>query len=372
MAEDKLTLPSGPITVEQGVDAQGRRVTRVGEPEPASTVKGKVQPNQQQKPGPIGNTLMLVVPKTSPNLSGSGKMPADTPETTKEQQAKDQAARLKALAKRANVANASKEEVDAILEELAQEHEAVAALDAANDPFKPGYDVGLGSQTASNEATLGGIGAQAQRLSMPHLPFGERALATLEGAAGMMGGGRAGAAGRAAAGSNRAAKLRALKQKVNPKPKTAEPTPPQPPGGHVKGPKKKGPCDHLRRGDGKGPYRGGAHSETSKPRNDGKDSHHAPADDSSPLPRKDGPTVQMDPTDHKNTTSNGSGRDAVLYREKIEGLIAQGKWRDAMAEEVKDIRRVAREAGNPKKYNEAIKEMLAYYKCLASHGLPAK
>ena len=80
MAEDKLTLPSGPITVEQGVDAQGRRVTRVGEPEPASTVKGKVQPNQQQKPGPIGNTLMLVVPKTSPNLSGSGKMPADKPE----------------------------------------------------------------------------------------------------------------------------------------------------------------------------------------------------------------------------------------------------------------------------------------------------
>ena len=39
----------------------------------------------------------------------------------------------------------------------------------------------------------------------------------------------------------------------------------------VKG-RKKGPCDHLRQGNGTGPYRGGAHSKTSKPSNDGKDS----------------------------------------------------------------------------------------------------
>lgn len=48
-------------------------------------------------------------------------------------------------------------------------------------------------------------------------------------------------------------------------------------GGKFKG-KGKGPCDHLRQGNGKGPYRGGAHSKTSKPLNDGKDSHHMPAD----------------------------------------------------------------------------------------------
>ena len=40
-----------------------------------------------------------------------------------------------------------------------------------------------------------------------------------------------------------------------------------------------------------------------------------------------------------------------------------------MTMEIRDIRRVATEAGDPKKYNQAIKEMLAYFKCLEKHGL---
>lgn len=44
-------------------------------------------------------------------------------------------------------------------------------------------------------------------------------------------------------------------------------------GGKVKG----SPCDHLKQGSGKGSYRGGARSKTSKSVNDGKDSHHTPA-----------------------------------------------------------------------------------------------
>ncbi|WP_232729660.1 hypothetical protein [Herbaspirillum huttiense] len=70
--------------------------------------------------------------------------------------------------------------------------------------------------------------------------------------------------------------------------------------------KGRGPCDHLRQGNGKGPYRGGAHGKTSKPTKDGKDSHHMPADDVSPLKRNEGPAIQMDPEDHKDTSSNGS------------------------------------------------------------------
>ena len=45
-------------------------------------------------------------------------------------------------------------------------------------------------------------------------------------------------------------------------------------------------------------------------------------------------------------------------------MIKSGNWRGAMAKEIKDIRRVAKDIGDPRKYNEAIKEMLDYFKCL--------
>lgn len=133
--------------------------------------------------------------------------------------------------------------------------------------------------------------------------------------------------------------------------------------------REKGPCDHLRQGSGKGPYRGGAHGKTSKPKNDKKDSHHMPADDVSPLKRKDGPAIQMEPADHKLTASNGSSREAVQYREMIEELLRNGDWRKAMSIEIRDVRQIAKEMGDPRKYNEAALEMLEYFKCLAIHGL---
>lgn len=136
----------------------------------------------------------------------------------------------------------------------------------------------------------------------------------------------------------------------------------------VKG-KGKGPCDHLKKGKGEGPYRGGAHSETSKPLNDGKDSHHMPAKDSSPLPVNDGPAIQMDPTDHRITASNGNqGLKGIKYRDKLDTLIAQGKWREAMALEISDVRKIARKSGDARKYNEAMLEMLEYFKCLGKNG----
>ncbi len=133
-----------------------------------------------------------------------------------------------------------------------------------------------------------------------------------------------------------------------------------------------GPCDHLRQGNGKGPYRGGAHGKTSQPRGDGKESHHMPADDVSPLPRNEGPAIQMDPADHKDTSSSGSSRDAVRYRQMIERLLKDGKWRAAMSLEIDDIRSIAKSTGDPRKYNEAMLEMLEYFKCLEKNGLLPK
>lgn len=40
-----------------------------------------------------------------------------------------------------------------------------------------------------------------------------------------------------------------------------------------------------------------------------------------------------------------------------------------MAIEIMDVRRVAAEAGDLKKYNEAIQEMLEYYKCIEKNNL---
>ena len=148
------------------------------------------------------------------------------------------------------------------------------------------------------------------------------------------------------------------------------PPPKQPEEKREPKPKKQRPCDHLRGGNpqGRGPYRGGAHSHTSRPVNDGKDSHHMPADDASPLPKKDGPAIQMEPKDHADTSSNGNqGLAGKRYRKQIKGLLETGQERKAMAKEVRDVRRVAAASGNARKYNEATREMLAYFKCVEKH-----
>jgi hypothetical protein len=133
---------------------------------------------------------------------------------------------------------------------------------------------------------------------------------------------------------------------------------------------KSGPCDHLRQGKGKGPYRGGAHSKTSKPRNDQKDSHHMPTDDVSPLKTNEGPAIQMEPGDHRSTTSNGNnGKQGNAYRKLIKALLTNGEWRKALSIEIKDVRRIAKETGEPRRYNEAMLEMLEYFRCLEKHDL---
>lgn len=113
----------------------------------------------------------------------------------------------------------------------------------------------------------------------------------------------------------------------------------------------------------RGPYRGGPHSETRQPVNDKLDSHHMPDRNADPrVTANEGPAIKMDPTDHAGTSSNGqNGRAGAIYRAETEDMISQGRYRDAMAREVLDVRRAAaKRSGNITKYNEAVKEMLDY------------
>lgn len=123
------------------------------------------------------------------------------------------------------------------------------------------------------------------------------------------------------------------------------------------------PCDCLKKGnpEGTGPYRGGSYGGTTA---SGIESHHMPADSVSPLARSQGPAIQMDPDDHALTMSHGyQGNAGKEYRGQVQSKLDAGDWRGAMAMEIRDVRRVATQVGDPKKYNEAMKEMLTYAKC---------
>ncbi|MGE4483452.1 hypothetical protein [Acidocella sp.] len=128
------------------------------------------------------------------------------------------------------------------------------------------------------------------------------------------------------------------------------------------------PCAHLRKGNGTGKYRGGAHGETKGPTGDGLDSHHTPAASANKMgggPNKDdGPAIQMEPVDHRSTASYGRSPAAMAYQEKQAQLIKDGKLLDAAKMDIEDVKKIAERSGDPHKYDEAIKEMQRYVECL--------
>ena len=107
-------------------------------------------------------------------------------------------------------------------------------------------------------------------------------------------------------------------------------------------------------------FKGGTHGDMKKPVGDGLESHHMPADSTTSIPREKGPAIQMDPSDHALTSSHGSnGLEGQEYRQKIREMVDSGKMRDAMAEEIRDVRRAAKEgSGDASKYNKAMQQML--------------
>lgn len=98
-------------------------------------------------------------------------------------------------------------------------------------------------------------------------------------------------------------------------------------------------------------------------RGDGLDSHHIPDRNADPTRHaNDGPAIQMEPRDHHATRSNGRhGAAGARYRAETARLIREGRYRDAVAREVRDVRRAADEVSNdPRKYNQALREALEY------------
>ena len=299
----------------------------------------RIKPNDQTAPGPIGNTTGLIVPQTAPNPHGNSAPPIKP--TPKEESwwskwgdvvhtALDVVGMIPVVGEVADGANA--------LIYLAEGDAVNAALSAAS------------------MLPVGGQAATAAK-------WGKKGIEAAEAAA------KAGKTGKTAAKVEKEAAEQAAKKEA--KEEVAQQASKN---GGNKGGKdhgRGGPCDHLKKGNsnGEGPFRGGSYGGTKQ---SGIESHHAPANSTSPLPKSQGPALQMEPGDHRMTSSHGhQGADGAAYRAELAQLIAEGRWRDAMAKEVRDIRAIAREQGDPRKYNEAIKEMLEYFKCLEKHnGLP--
>lgn len=108
-----------------------------------------------------------------------------------------------------------------------------------------------------------------------------------------------------------------------------------------------------------GEFRGGAYGDLASVSRRAK--HHMPAKSVSPIPESGGPAIQMDWLDHLQTGSYGTTRAAAAYRADIAEMVREGRWRDAMAAEIRDVRRAALEvSGDRTKYNAGIKEMLEY------------
>ncbi|MEZ5622660.1 MAG: DUF4150 domain-containing protein [Burkholderiaceae bacterium] len=108
---------------------------------------------------------------------------------------------------------------------------------------------------------------------------------------------------------------------------------------------------------------GGAYS-TVRASREGGEVHHSPANSVSPLSRNRGPAIWMTKRDHRRTASCGSSRAARRYRAKQKSLIKQGKFREAMARDIRDIRKKF-----GKKYDKCIRLMLAYFRSIPKSEL---
>lgn len=148
-------------------------------------------------------------------------------------------------------------------------------------------------------------------------------------------------------------------------------------GGRVTNKKKptRNPCLHLAKGDkdGEGDFRGGSYGGTKGVGDKDMESNHMPPKSVSPLGEYPSPSMQMDKEDHRKAMSTGSSLESQEWRKAQQELIEAGSYRDALAMDIRDVRRIAEEGGDIRKYNQATRELLAYYKCLQEHGwLPGK
>ena len=120
-------------------------------------------------------------------------------------------------------------------------------------------------------------------------------------------------------------------------------------------------CKRLFGGNGTitpGRYRGGAYDSLGAQRH-AIERHHIPSNDSNGMSTGRGPSIQMDYKDHLQTSSWGRAKGAVNYRTEQGALVTNKKFMTAMAMDIFELK--ARFGG---KYDQAIKEAIAYTACL--------
>uniref|UniRef100_UPI0005259649 LysM peptidoglycan-binding domain-containing protein n=1 Tax=Ponticaulis koreensis TaxID=1123045 RepID=UPI0005259649 len=94
----------------------------------------------------------------------------------------------------------------------------------------------------------------------------------------------------------------------------------------------------------------------------GIERNHFPPDSLGLFTQYSGPSVQMWAVDHRLTSSWGRSLEAVEYRSRLSNMIGEGRVRDAVATEIRDMRRVSLiQYGTPRVYNQGIREALDYF-----------
>jgi hypothetical protein len=102
------------------------------------------------------------------------------------------------------------------------------------------------------------------------------------------------------------------------------------------------------------PLLGGAYQDV-RAANLGGEVHHMPAADVSTLSRGEGPSIWMETADHQMTASWGSSVEAQEYRAAQAELINQGKFNEALQNDMFDI-----QSKFGSKYDVHIQQMLKY------------
>jgi hypothetical protein len=327
----------------------------------AKLQQAQIKPNNYPKPGPSGNTIGIVVPKTAINPAP----PNDNPETAEEgwwdsfmHGTKDAAQKYKR-----DMSPSLHEFAGEAMDKggtIAMAGGAVAEVGGVVAATGVGAGVGgvmvaAGGATAAVGGGVAGVGTisetaataldkaadwiiegKAPNLVKPLLELGEsllinRLLKWLPGK------GKRSSNSRELGGG----------------------------GGYVKR-----NCTLLQNGVPGSGYRGGRHGNIKKggySYNPNRESHHMPADSTydsvngTPVSSDDKPTIQMDKDDHKQTASYDNKPGASAYRATQKALIKTGKtgYFEAMMMDVADV-----ELKFPGKYEAAIAQMMAWARCM--------
>jgi hypothetical protein len=104
--------------------------------------------------------------------------------------------------------------------------------------------------------------------------------------------------------------------------------------------------------------KGGSHYQVRKA-NVGGEVHHIISDSVSDIPTGKGPSLWMEVTDHSKTGSFRNNPGASDYRAVQKSLVEQGRYRDAAAMDLRNIR-----SNTGSKYNQGMLEAIDYMKTL--------